>query len=128
MQTSFLLLWMVFMHIIDDFVLQNVLAKFKQKKFWLSHPDYKEIYKHDWIIALLAHAFEWTFMVMIPIAFWKYYFYVDIKFLIVFIINLIIHAIIDHFKANKMSINLVIDQCLHLWQIFATYIIFIKIF
>jgi len=43
------LLCMFFLHIIDDFKLQGILADFKQKSWWKkNYPN--ELYKYDWII------------------------------------------------------------------------------
>ena len=58
---------MVFSHIVDDYYLQGKLALFKQKSWWEEKaPD--EMYKHDYIVALMMHSFSWAFMIMLPIA------------------------------------------------------------
>lgn len=44
-------------------------------------------------------------------------------FLVLFILNVIIHGLIDDIKANKGKINLVQDQTIHLIQIFITYLL-----
>ena len=65
----FILFSMIFCHIVDDFYLQGCLAKFKQKKWWQeNYPN--ELYRNDWIISLLIHAFSWTFMIMLPTMAW----------------------------------------------------------
>ena len=118
-----ILLTMIFLHIIDDWVLQNKLALMKQKDWWTSHPEYKDMYKYDYIVALLTHAFSWTFMIMLPIAYilsWN----IGFGFIVTFIINLAIHAIVDDLKANKKNINLIMDQAIHIVQIVLTYCIF----
>ena len=118
-----ILLTMIFLHIIDDWVLQNKLALMKQKDWWTSHPEYKDMYKYDYIVALLTHAFSWTFMIMLPIAYvlsWN----IGFGFIVTFIINLAIHAIVDDLKANKKKINLIMDQAIHIVQIVLTYCIF----
>ena len=90
---------MIFLHIVDDYYLQGILASMKQKKFWKENaPD--KLYKYDYIWALIIHSFSWSFMVMLPIAFVKG-FDLDIWFFVVFALNLIIHAITDDLKANK---------------------------
>lgn len=121
-----ILLVMLFLHIIDDFFIQGMcLSQLKQKSWWLKQPEYKELYKYDYLMALLIHSFSWTFMVMLPVA-WKLNWNLSIIFILIFIINLIVHFSIDNLKANKGSINLIVDQFLHLIQIFLTYIIFIR--
>ena len=114
---------MMFCHIIDDFKMQGILASMKQRKWWKENaPD--EMYKNDYIIALLEHAFSWTFMIMLPIAIYKT-FNITIAFAILFVINVAIHAIIDDLKANKKKINLLTDQYIHILQIAVTFIILI---
>lgn len=119
----FILLSMIFLHIIDDYKLQGILANMKQKKWWREQKEYNSLYKNDYIIALVEHSFSWSFMIMLPIA-------VILHFnvgwwLIVYIINMVIHAFVDNLKANKLKINLVIDQLIHIVQIIITWMIFI---
>ena len=112
---------MVFMHIVDDFYLQGILAKLKQKKFWQENAP-AEMYRHDYIIALAAHAFSWCMCIHIPMfVFW--YFtggFSLLAFVINFVVQATIHAVIDNLKANKLKINLIKDQLLHLLQISVT--------
>lgn len=116
---------MVFMHIVDDYYLQGILASMKQKKWWKQNaPDEK--YRNDYIAALIAHSFSWSFLICSP---WTYLaLTTDIisqyEILPIVFINTIIHAVVDNAKANKLSINLVIDQTIHLIQIIITFIIF----
>jgi hypothetical protein len=114
---------MIFLHIIDDYVLQApCLCNLKQKSFWEKNvPD--EQYKFDYIVALIMHAFSWSFMIMLPIAF-AVNFNVCGAFLLSLLINTIIHAVTDNLKANKKVINLWIDQATHIVQIFITAAIF----
>ena len=119
----FILLSMIFLHIIDDYKLQGILANMKQKKWWREQKEYNSLYKNDYIIALVKHSFSWSFMIMLPIA-------VILHFnvgwwLIAYIINMVIHAFVDNLKANKLKINLVIDQLVHIVQIVVTWMIFI---
>ena len=119
-----ILLLMVFLHIVDDFYLQRILASMKQKSWWIKQEGYKELYKHDYVMALFMHAFSWTFMVMLPIAYcmnWE----ISVFFGFVFVWNTVVHMVIDHLKANKGLINLVQDQTIHLGQICATFALFV---
>lgn len=119
----FILITMIFLHIIDDYKLQGILASMKQKKWWKEQKEYKNMYKYDYIIALLTHSFSWSFMIMLPIAFILKF---DIDWwAIAYIVNMIIHAVVDDLKANKFKINLVIDQSIHLVQIIVTWLIFV---
>ena len=121
-----ILLIMIFLHIVDDYYLQGPLAKFKQKSWWEeNYPD--EMYKHDYFIALLTHAFSWTFVIMIPIIV-KMIMYGDYsyekRYLFCFLLNWVVHATIDHIKANKKVISLTTDQIAHVIQIIFTWAFF----
>ena len=114
-----ILLTMIFLHIIDDYCLQGILAQMKQKKFWKEQaPD--ELYKYDYIWALIMHAFSWTFMIMLPLIFVSP---INPAFYVIFVVNLAVHAYVDNLKANKHKINLWQDQLIHLAQIILTFII-----
>lgn len=121
-----ILLIMIFLHIIDDYRLQGILASMKQKEWWMKQEGYKDMYKHDYVIALLCHSFSWAFMIMLPI-------FVSISFKLtpavisIFISNLLAHALIDDMKANKHQINLIVDQLVHLLQIVITWLILWRI-
>lgn len=104
MSTIFIFITMVFCHIIDDYYLQGWLASAKQKEYWQKNAP-QEIYKRDYIWALIMHSFSWAFMIMLPVAY-SYSFVVGVPFMIGFLINMIIHAITDDLKANKKKINL----------------------
>lgn len=114
----FIFMAMLFLHIVDDYYLQGLLAKYKQKSWWEANcPD--KMYKYDYMIALILHAFSWTFMIMLPIA-WLAHFRINMLFTLIFVINICIHAFIDNLKANKLSINLIQDQLVHILQICIT--------
>lgn len=125
MKSGFLLLSMIFLHIVDDYYLQGTLANLKQKKWWDEHyPD--DLYKYDYILALITHAFSWTFMVMLPVLFYCK-FCLNEFFELLFAVNITVHAMVDHEKANHLRINLITDQMVHLVQIIITWIVLIKI-
>ena len=118
----FILLAMVFCHIVDDYYLQGILASMKQKSWWQKSESYSEKYRYDYVMALIEHAFSCSFMVMLPI-FIVSKFQIDVFMCLVFLANWIIHAVVDDLKANKKKINLIQDQAIHLVQIFATFIL-----
>ena len=117
----FILLSMIFCHIVDDYYLQGWLASAKQKKYWRENAPQK-MYKYDYIAALIMHSMSWSFMIMLPLAIASS-FNVSSIFIIVFIVNAIIHGITDTAKANWLKINLIIDQSIHMIQIILTFII-----
>lgn len=117
----FVILAMLFCHVLDDYRLQGILANMKQKKWWEENAPEKK-YKHDYIVALIMHSISWSFMIMLPIAIY-YRFRLNELFVYGFIMNVIVHAVIDDWKANKKWINLVADQMAHLGQIALTALI-----
>lgn len=119
----FILFVMIFAHIVDDYYLQGILASLKQKSWWEKQENYKPLYKYDYIVALIMHAFSWSFMISLPILYLGF-----TKWIVVAIIlNTIIHAIVDDLKANKGKINLIVDQSIHIVQILITWILLVVI-
>ena len=124
-----ILLTMFFLHIVDDYYLQGVLAQMKQKCWWQEYaPD--EQYKNDYIMALIEHGFSWTFMIHIPlfVVMWFYGYQIHWLFLLfTFSGNWFCHSMTDHMKANLGYINLIEDQIIHIVQIISTWgILFIR--
>ena len=121
MGNTFTFWLMIFLHIVDDYYLQGWLASAKQKRYWQENAP-EELYKFDYLCALMMHSFSWTFMVMLPIAF-KANFNVGVWYVVAFTVNLLIHAVVDDLKANKRKINLWTDQTIHLMQIAVTFFV-----
>ena len=118
MNNVFIVLCMIFFHVIADYNLQGWLASAKQKSYWEKNaPD--EMYEHDYICVLVMHSFSWTFMIMLPLIY-AVGFKVNSFLLLLFVSNVLIHAIIDDLKANKQAINLWYDQLIHICQIAMT--------
>ena len=120
-----ILLLMIFCHIIDDFVLQTKFSFLKQKSWWEKGCKENGLnfdqYKHDYKIALFEHSLEWSIAIMLPSMFLMN---LPSYFLIgTVIFNTAIHYIVDNEKANKLTINLVIDQFIHLCQVGMTWAI-----
>lgn len=122
-QHIFLLISMIFLHIVDDYYLQGKLALFKQKKWWQENYP-KELYKNDYLMALFFHSFSWSFMIMLPLYYYCNWIFSN-TLLVLFIINIIIHFIVDNLKANKGILNLVQDQLIHLLQIIISWFVII---
>jgi hypothetical protein len=121
MNATFVILWMIFFHIVDDYYLQGWLASAKQKSYWQENaPD--SLYKYDYVWALIMHSFSWAFMVMLPIAYSKG-FVIGLDFVVIFAINVAVHAFTDNCKANWKLINLIHDQTVHMFQIIFTFIV-----
>jgi len=121
-----ILIVMFFCHIVDDYYLQGCLANMKQKSWWQKQTSNK-LYKYDYIMALLEHAFSWSFMIMLPVLIYMIYtneLHIGL-YVAMLVGNLIVHSIIDNCKANYLCINLITDQCLHFIQIALTWWLFI---
>lgn len=119
----FILFVMIFAHIVDDYYLQGILASLKQKTWWENQKSYKPMYKYDYIVALIMHAFSWSFMISLPILYLGFTKWIAVAI----ILNTIIHGIVDDLKANKHKINLIVDQSIHIVQIIITWILFVAI-
>lgn len=111
---------MCFCHIVDDYYLQGILASMKQKNWWTKQESYEDKYKYDYVIALITHAFSWSFMILIPFLLLGL---PPIFLVIALVLNGTIHAFVDDLKANQKRINLVQDQSIHIGQIFLTWLI-----
>lgn len=123
--------FMIFMHIVDDFYLQGVLAKLKQKSYWTNADNYPAIlqpkirmgknrYSADWVPALLMHCISWSFMIHLPFVLLigsPAVIFVGISF----VINAIIHFVVDHLKCNKYVLTLCADQTIHMLQLAVTF-------
>ena len=123
MNKPFLLMLMVFLHIIADYNLQGWLASAKQREWWKNNAPSK-LYKYDYILALITHSFSWSFMIMLPIALYMG-FNIDYIFIVILFANMFIHAFVDNLKTNKNKINLWTDQIIHVTQIIVTFFILV---
>jgi hypothetical protein len=124
MSNIFIICAMLFMHVLDDYVLQApCLCDLKQKSFWKKNAP-EEQYRKDYIVALIMHSLSWSFMIMLPIAF-ALNFNVGWGFAYFLAFNTTLHAITDHLKANVKVINLWIDQSCHMVQIAGTFAAFL---
>lgn len=118
----FILLCMLFCHILDDFCLQTSwLANGKQRSWWEQVAP-NPLYRYDYLAALVIHCYSWSFMTLLPIAVVNN-FNVSGRFLVVFVINGIIHGVVDNTKANEHKINLITDQLIHAVQIIVAFLI-----
>ena len=122
---NFILLCMLFLHIVDDFYLQGILANLKQKAWWQEHYP-NALYRYDYVVALVMHAASWGFLIHLPLAYvWQFnppwYFYAA------FVTNVIVHAVVDNEKANRLNINLLTDQLMHIVQVFVTWVTVIRL-
>lgn len=115
-----ILVLMLLGHLVADYTLQGWLADGKQESWWKKVCGGKipDMYKHDYIAALVCHSLYWSIFVCAP-------FYTSSHFLLATIINTAVHAVVDDLKANQKRINLIQDQLIHLVQILITFAILI---
>ncbi len=118
MNIKFLII-MLFLHIVDDYYLQGFLANAKHKNWWIENCPH-ELYQNDYKMALIEHAFSWTFMTMLPAMIMNG---CGKVYIIMFILNWVVHGYVDNLKANKYKINLIQDQLIHVGQIVLTWIV-----
>ncbi len=124
---AFIFIAMVLLHILEDFHLQGILANMKQKSWWQSECVKLGItyesskYRRDYVVSLIIHALENSIFITLPLI-------IDgliatfttnpnnslfIGWVFIIFANTVVHAIIDDFKCNSKSINLIVDQILH---------------
>lgn len=106
------------LHFVADYTLQGCLANLKQKKWWDDQIEKKmpiswSIYKYDYKCGLACHGLYWSLVVCLPLLSTG-----GAEYAVNALIHGIVHALIDHAKANKNKINLIEDQMLHAAQIF----------
>ena len=112
-----MLLAMLFMHIVADYYVQGILAKMKQKSWWKEQvPDLdKTRYRHDYLVALVEHAFSWSCCVLaFPALVWHVPGWLLLPLVAV---NTCMHAIVDDGKANARVFSLLEDQLMHVVQV-----------
>lgn len=112
---------MFFLHIVDDYYLQGILAKLKQRDWWRENAP-EALYKYDYIVGLIMHSVSWAFMISLPFAIQQHFDF-NVSYYVMLGFNAVIHAITDDLKANKKVINLIGDQTIHIVQIVATWLI-----
>ena len=123
-----LLIFMLFAHLFDDYVLQGWLASAKQKSWWEKNaPD--KLYSKDYLMALFCHCLSWSISIFLPIILFALFNDIELSwFYLAIPINLIIHFFVDDLKANRHKINFIIDQTIHFIQIIITWLLFVLFF
>ena len=119
MTIEFVFVWTLFMHVLDDYGLQGVWHSMKQRTFPGTEAEMEESNIFSAIPALLCHALSWSFMTMLPIAYY-YNFQVNTYFVLFFFSNTWWHAIIQHSKPQIKGVNFALEQSFHIIQIIVT--------
>lgn len=115
---------MLFCHFFADYNMQGILAQLKQKQWWHENAPAK-LYRYDYIAALFAHSFMWSFIVLLPPLIYMLLTHdaLTATFFYTLPINTGVHMLVDDFKANRREINLIEDQLLHIVQLFCTWLV-----
>ena len=127
-----LLLLCMWMHVLDDFVLQKAcLCELKQRDWWqklIGHEFKATKYAQDYIMALVMHAISWSVSIALPLILYSLYTGMALDCLFFWTaccVNAVIHAFVDDMKANRLMLNLVDDQAIHIVQIVVTVFIYV---
>lgn len=116
-----------FTNLMEVYHIQGCLKEQRTKKWWENKykpiNDTKWTDKNSWIPCLIAHAFEWTFCSIIPLAVYGYAKFGFVNnvfwwaFIITFFANVILHYVIDVLRTHFEKITWSVDQLLHCIQI-----------
>lgn len=115
----FLLISMLWCHMVGDWILQpDIMKNGKCKSWWeKNYPD--KLYKNDYMSILFTHSLLWSITTHIPIIVMYLLNGVDLDNALigVIMIQMFIHLVIDDTKANEFLISLGTDQTLHILQV-----------
>ena len=125
MRLAVIAILMAWCHVIDDYMLQGCLADLKQRDWWrrmiasTMKADLEDtMYRRDYIAALLCHGLSWSCCVHLPLllaGLWGHPGYIACSVPA----HALLHALVDHAKANARLISLVEDRLLHVLQLSA---------
>ena len=116
---------MFFCHIFADYNLQGIMSQMKQREWWRKQTTSK-YYDNDYKMALLEHAFTWSFVMELPlivISIIGQNIFLAWLVLVMLIPNTGIHYHADDWKANLKALNLIEDQAIHFVQIIFTWVV-----
>lgn len=114
-----LILSMFLMHVIGDSIFQSITLSMKKRKYyWKDYNDYRN---YLYIFYLLLHSFIWSTTIHFSLILIMGIKIITRMFIISYIINILLHSVIDDMKANRKMIGMIIDQFLHSLQILLTF-------
>jgi hypothetical protein len=118
-----ILLFMIFLHIQDDFN-QGIISQMKKKSWWKENVPSNQTCKYDYIIALILHGFKTTFVAMLPILIYALYMkseWLFVNYLVHLVLISIAHSVIDNRKCNGNG-DLVSDQLMHICMLLMAWV------
>ena len=112
---------MLLLHVLAEFVLQPVaLLRLKQKTYW-EQPEHPNGGKDASAMAIAIYAILWSVMIMLPLMYYSTE--GDLILLLVFLVNMLVHAYIDEYATNRRKLTFVTAQSLYLLQLTITFLI-----
>lgn len=117
MNNGILLLLIIFLHVFADFNMQGIMAQMKSKDYW---KKYDKKYQFDYVMPLIGHAFQWAFIVNLPVTIAAIYTgagCLEMFACMSIVFHTILHAGIDTLKANDHKTTLIQDQFYHMLQL-----------
>lgn len=124
MNNGILLILIIFLHVLADFNMQGIMAQMKSKDYW---KKYDKKYQFDYVMPLIGHSFQWSFIVNLPITITAIYTGADCLEMFVcmsIIFHTILHAYIDTLKANDNKTTLIQDQFYHMLQLILLWVVY----
>ena len=136
---KYILLFIVcyFTNLMEVYHIQGCLKEQRTQKWWEDglnklhgctnirekNPAAWKYEKNSWIPCLIAHAFEWAFLSILPLAVYGYckFGFSNTAFWWTFIFtffgNVILHYVIDILRTHVRKITWFVDQLLHCFQV-----------
>lgn len=112
---------MLLLHVVTEFVLQPVaLLRIKQKTYW-EQPERPNGGKDTSAMAIAINAILWSVMIMLPLMYYSTE--GDLILLLVFLVNMLVHAYIDEYTTNRHKLTFVTAQSLYLLQLIITFLV-----
>ncbi len=112
---------MLLLHVVTEFVLQPVaLLRLKQKTYW-EQPEHPNGGKDASAMAIAINTILWSVMIMLPLMYYSTE--GDLILLLVFLVNMLVHAYIDEYTTNRHKLTFVTAQSLYLLQLTITFLI-----
>lgn len=112
---------MLLLHVVAEFVLQPVaLLRIKQKTYW-EQPEHPNGGKDASAMAIAINAILWSVMIMLPLMYYSTE--GDLILLLVFLVNMLVHAYIDEYTTNRHKLTFVTAQSLYLLQLIITFLV-----
>ena len=113
---------MLLLHVLAEFILQPLaLCKLKKKSFW-EQPERQNGGTEASCMAITINSIMWTIMIMLPLMCCSLV--EDLFILLVFLVDMAIHAFVDEYFTNRQMLTFATTQSIYLAQITLTFLVF----